>query len=165
MIHSTSKIINPPDLAALIEGWRQNGEKIVFTNGCFDLLHLGHIDYLEKTRTLGTKMIVGLNADKSVGRLKGSYRPLQDQISRARILAALEVVDAVVLFEEDTPENLIKQVVPDVLVKGDDYTVEEIVGHDFVRENGGEVKTVPFLEGYSTSELIKKARNIPKDES
>lgn len=128
----------------------------MFTNGCFDLLHLGHVDYLEKARQLGDKLIVGLNTDASVRRLKGPSRPLQDEMSRSRIMASLLFIDAVVLFDEDTPYELIREVAPDILVKGDDYTIENIVGHDLVLGRGGEVKTISLVKGYSTSGIVEK---------
>ncbi|MEE3037423.1 MAG: D-glycero-beta-D-manno-heptose 1-phosphate adenylyltransferase [Bacteroidota bacterium] len=134
-------------------------QTIVFTNGCFDLLHLGHIDYLTKASRLGSKLIVGLNSDKSVKELKGTSRPIQCEKSRASILAALECVDAVVLFDEQTPLEIIRKIKPDVLVKGADYAIHEIIGGELVLKNGGLVKTIPFLEGYSTSNIIDKIQN------
>ncbi len=131
---------------------------MVFSNGCFDILHLGHIDYLEKARELGDKLIIGLNNDSSVKDLKGEDRPINDETSRARMLAALSFVDAVVLFAEDTPYELIKKLLPDILVKGNDYLAENIVGADIVVANGGEVKTVALVPGYSTSSIIEKIR-------
>ncbi|OYT16553.1 MAG: D-glycero-beta-D-manno-heptose 1-phosphate adenylyltransferase [Bacteroidetes bacterium 4572_77] len=133
-------------------------KKIVFTNGCFDLLHKGHIDYLAKASDFGDFMIIGLNTDDSVSRLKGPHRPIQDQSSRAYIMAALEFVDLVVYFDEDTPYDLIKQVQPHVLVKGADYKPEDIVGYDVVMAKGGEVKTMEFLPGYSTSAIENKIK-------
>jgi rfaE bifunctional protein nucleotidyltransferase chain/domain len=130
----------------------------VFTNGCFDLLHLGHVDYLEKARQLGDKLVLGLNTDTSIKRLKGEERPLQDEMARARIMASLLFVDAVVLFSEDTPYELIKLVQPDILVKGDDYTPDTIVGADIVKAKGGEVKTVSLVKGYSTTNIVAKIK-------
>nr|WP_070743034.1 D-glycero-beta-D-manno-heptose 1-phosphate adenylyltransferase [Hymenobacter coccineus] len=130
---------------------------MVFTNGCFDLLHLGHVDYLEQARHLGGALVVGLNTDASVSRLKPG-RPLQDEQARARILASLAFVDAVVLFGEPTPRALIEAVRPDVLVKGNDYAIDGIVGHEFVLNNGGQVLTVPLVPGYSTSRIVEKIR-------
>ncbi|OGX90422.1 hypothetical protein BEN49_22805 [Hymenobacter coccineus] len=130
---------------------------VVFTNGCFDLLHLGHVDYLEQARHLGGALVVGLNTDASVSRLKPG-RPLQDEQARARILASLAFVDAVVLFGEPTPRALIEAVRPDVLVKGNDYAIDGIVGHEFVLNNGGQVLTVPLVPGYSTSRIVEKIR-------
>ena len=141
---TADKILTPTQLPAALTAWREAGERIVFTNGCFDLLHLGHVDYLEKARALGDRLVVGLNTDASVSALKPG-RPLQDEVSRARVLAALAFVDAVVLFGEPTPLQLIEAVRPDVLVKGDDYTIDGIVGHEFVLNNGGQVLTVPLV--------------------
>ena len=129
-------------------------QKIVFTNGCFDILHRGHITYLAQARQLGDLLVVGLNSDASVRRLKGPERPVNDERSRALLLAALEMVDYVVLFEEDTPYNLILKVKPDLLVKGGDYDIHNIVGADFVRQRGGEVRTIPFVQGFSSSSII-----------
>lgn len=135
--------------------WRVQGRKVVFTNGCFDLLHLGHVDYLEQARHLGDALVVGLNTDASVGALKPG-RPIQDEVARARILAALAFVDAVVLFGEPTPLALIEVVQPDVLVKGDDYAIDGIVGHELVLNRGGQVLTVPLVPGYSTSRIVER---------
>src|ERR1041385_3957788 len=118
---TSNKIKSLPEASNQVKSWQKEGQKVVFTNGCFDLLHLGHVDYLEKAKSLGDKLIIGLNTDSSVSRFKGSERPLQDQNSRARILAALQFVDMVVFFDEDTPKNLISELVPNVLVKGSDY--------------------------------------------
>ena len=158
-MNSANKIIARENLPELLQTWHNQNEKVVFTNGCFDLLHLGHIDYLEKASQLGTKLIVGVNTDASVSRLKGPSRPLQDELSRTRLMASLLFVDAVVLFDEDTPYELIKQVQPDVLVKGDDYTIENIVGQDIVLKKGGEVKTIALVKGYSTSNIVAKILN------
>lgn len=157
-MNSAAKIYTHETLASELQKWRAEGQKIVFTNGCFDLLHLGHVDYLEKARNLGDKLVVGLNTDASVKRLKGEERPLQDEMARARIMASLLFVDAVVLFDEDTPYNLIKFVQPDVLVKGDDYTPDNIVGADVVMAKGGEVKTVTLVKGYSTTNIVGKIK-------
>lgn len=142
----------------MVAKWKKDGQKVVFTNGCFDLLHLGHVDYLEKAKALGGKLVVGLNTDNSVSRFKGPNRPIQDQASRARVLASLQFVDMVVLFNEDTPLDLISALIPDVLVKGSDYLAENIVGSEVVKKNGGEVKTIDFVPGYSTSRLIDKIK-------
>ena len=144
------------DLGRLVAYWNFKNQKIVFTNGCFDILHRGHIDYLVKAADLGNVLVVGLNADASVSRLKGAGRPVQDQDSRALVLAALRFVSAVVLFDEDTPYQLIKAVQPDLLVKGSDYKTDDIVGADIVKAKGGEVQTIDFLEGYSTSGIIRR---------
>ncbi|MGE0770716.1 MAG: D-glycero-beta-D-manno-heptose 1-phosphate adenylyltransferase [Cyclobacteriaceae bacterium] len=141
-----------------VADWQKSGLRVVFTNGCFDILHLGHVDYLEKARNLGSRLVVGLNTDNSVGRFKGPNRPLQDQQSRARVMAALSFVDLVVLFDEDTPKNLISELLPDILVKGSDYLAENIVGADVVQQNGGVVKTIDFVPGYSTSRVIEKIK-------
>ena len=152
---TADKILTPAQVPAAIAAWRSAGRRIVFTNGCFDLLHLGHVDYLEKARALGDALVVGLNTDASVGALKPG-RPVQDEYARARILASLAFVDAVVLFGEPTPAALIALVQPDVLVKGDDYAPETIVGYDTVTARGGQVLTVPLVPGYSTSRLIAR---------
>ncbi len=146
------KILNPHSLLPWIQQHKM--KTLVFTNGCFDLLHLGHVDYLQKAKSLGDKLIVGINSDVSVQRLKGLSRPINDEDQRVALIAALHCVDAVILFPEDTPENLIKLVKPNVLVKGGDYTLDNIVGSDFVQGNGGDVRIIPFLQGYSTTNII-----------
>lgn len=158
MLEKISRKIKPAahDAIPLLNAWRKENKKIVFTNGCYDIIHRGHIDLLAKASESGDVLIVGLNSDKSVSRLKGSSRPLQDENSRALILSSFSFVDLVILFEEDTPLRLIEIVKPDVLVKGGDYKAEEIVGYDQVRKNGGEVRIIPYLEGYSTTLIIKK---------
>ena len=135
-------------------------QKVVFTNGCFDVLHFGHVHYLLEAKKLGDILVVGLNSDDSVRRLKGPSRPINGEKERAFVLAALNCVDYVVLFKEDTPENLIKIVQPDVLVKGGDYTIDQIVGADFVMQNGGTVTTIPFVEGYSSTQIIEQLKTI-----
>jgi len=140
----------------LLSYWRFKGYRIVFTNGCFDLLHLGHIDYLAKASELGNVLVVGLNTDHSVRKLKGKNRPIQDEISRSMVLASLRFVDAVVFFGEETPFELIKTIQPDILVKGSDYQPSGIVGYDIVTGNGGDIMTIDFLEGYSTSGIEQK---------
>ena len=155
-----NKIYTLESLKKQVENWHNEGHKIVFTNGCFDIVHLGHIDYLEKARNLGSKLVLGLNTDASVQRLKGETRPVVNEYARSRMMAAFEFVDAVVLFDEPTPKELIETVSPDILVKGDDYTVETIVGADFVIGKGGEVKTIPLVKGYSTTSLIEKIKQI-----
>jgi D-glycero-beta-D-manno-heptose 1-phosphate adenylyltransferase len=162
-MNSTDKIFTLSQLLEQLKSWREQGQKIVFTNGCFDLLHLGHVDYLEKARQLGDKLVLGLNTDQSISSIKGPNRPLQDELSRARVMASLLFVDAVVLFDSDTPLNLIKAVQPDILVKGDDYAVDQIVGQKEVIAAGGEVKTVPLVTGYSTTNIVKKIENQLKD--
>ncbi len=155
-----SKLFTLDSLLRTIRVWKSEGKKIVFTNGCFDLLHLGHIDYLSKAADLGDVLIVGLNTDSSVKALKGKGRPINDEHSRAILLAALGFVDAVVLFDEDTPHNLIKTVEPDILVKGSDYKTEEIAGHEIVLAKGGKVITIDLLEGYSTTLIEEKISKI-----
>ena len=138
--------------------WRFHEEKIVFTNGCFDLLHLGHIDYLAKAASEGTLLIVGLNSDSSVKSIKGDDRPILDEESRAMALAAMGFVGAVVLFDDDTPFELIKTIQPDVLVKGDDYDPKDIVGADILEAKGGKEVTKEFSEGDSSSAIIDKIK-------
>ncbi len=154
-----SKIVLKDTLLEQREAWKRLNLKVVFTNGCFDILHLGHIDYLEKSRNQGDKLIVAVNTDASIKRLKGENRPINSEYARARVIAALGFVDAVVLFEEDTPESLIQFVKPDVLIKGSDYKIENIVGADFVISSGGEVKTIDLVEGFSTSSVIEKIKS------
>lgn len=138
---------------------KKEGKRIVFTNGCFDIIHAGHVDYLEKARSLGDFLIVGLNSDDSVRRLKGLNRPVNPQEQRKRVLEALKSVDMVIIFEEDTPERLIKEIKPDLLVKGGDWSIENIVGADFVLSYGGEVYTVDFIYDTSTTKIIQKIRD------
>lgn len=138
--------------------WKDQGLQVVFTNGCFDILHKGHIHYLREARALGDRLILGLNSDESVSRLKGSNRPLQSEDSRYDVMDALEMVDCVVIFKEDTPIELIRSLQPDVLVKGGDYTIDTIVGADEVLNYGGEVKTLSFIEGFSTSAIESKIK-------
>ena len=152
------KILNNAQLQSQLAIWRFQNKKIVFTNGCFDIIHAGHIDYLSKAKDLGDILFIGLNTDDSVRRLKGENRPVNDENARAVILAAMQFVDAVVLFVEDTPYELIKIVQPDILVKGSDYKPEDIVGADIVLAKGGEIKTIDFLNGYSTSRIIERIR-------
>ena len=156
-----NKILTRDLLPNMLAVWNFLGKKVVFTNGCFDLLHLGHIEYLSKARDLGDLLVVGVNTDDSVRRLKGNDRPLTDENSRAMIMASLHFVDAVVLFDEDTPYELIRVVQPDVLVKGKDYKPEEVVGYDIVTKKGGQVVTIDLVAGYSTTAIeqkIKQAR-------
>lgn len=144
------------ELASKLAFWRFKGLRIVFTNGCFDVLHAGHIKYLSKAANLGDVLIIGLNTNSSVKRLKGESRPINDEIARAMVLGACFFVNAIVLFDEDTPYELIKFIQPDVLVKGSDYKPESIVGYDIVKNKGGEVVTIDFLEGYSSTSIINK---------
>jgi rfaE bifunctional protein nucleotidyltransferase chain/domain len=151
-----SKIFDQEKLVRQLSAWRLLSKKIVFTNGCFDILHLGHVDYLGKAADEGDILIVGVNTDQSTAKLKGPHRPINNEEQRSMILASLHFVDAVILFDEDTPYNLIKLVQPDILVKGADYKPEEIVGYDIVKAKGGSVKTIDFLPGYSTSLIEEK---------
>ena len=152
------EILEEAELEHWLLAFRQKPGKLVFTNGCFDILHSGHVDYLQKARLLGDALMVGLNNDASVRKLKGNSRPIVEENSRASVLAALRVVDAVIFFGEETPARLIEKVLPDVLVKGGDYRAEEIVGYQTVTRNGGNVKVLPFLEGHSTSSIIEKIK-------
>ena len=155
---TADKIKSLAEASQQVKAWQKEGQKVVFTNGCCDLLHLGHVDYIEKARNLGDKLVLGLNTDSSVSRFKGPERPLQDQNSRARVLAALQFIDLVVFFDEDTPQNLISELIPNILVKGSDYLAENIVGADVVKKNGGEVKTIDFVPGYSTTRIVEKIK-------
>jgi D-beta-D-heptose 7-phosphate kinase/D-beta-D-heptose 1-phosphate adenosyltransferase len=151
-----SKIFDFNDLKEFLS--KKKNKKVVFTNGCFDILHRGHVSYLQNARGLGDFLIVGVNSDRSVSRLKGPTRPIQNEDDRLFILAGLECVDAVVLFKEDTPIHLIEHLLPNILVKGGDYVIEEIVGYEVVTKNGGLVTTLPFVEGKSTSNIVKKMK-------
>ena len=155
-----NKIVRQNLLRETLLALKAQGKKIVFTNGCFDLVHLGHLDYLEKARGKGDVLVIGLNSDQSIRRLKGASRPVMDENSRARLLAALEFVDYVVLFDEDTPLELIRDILPDILVKGDDYDLSNIVGADVVMSNGGKVETVELVKGYSSTAIIEKIKNL-----
>jgi len=157
-VQTAQKIKDKQEAKAWTAEMQSAGKKVVFTNGCFDILHLGHIDYLEKAKRLGDVLIVGLNADVSVKRLKGPERPINDEYARARMLAALHFVDAVCLFNEDTPGELIETILPDILVKGGDYTIETIVGAETVMKNGGQVKTIDLVDGFSTTSIIEKLK-------
>ena len=153
------KIFDLDSLKNKVISWKENGHKIVFTNGCFDIMHKGHIEVLSKSSDLGDKLIIGLNSDSSVQKLKGNSRPIIDENSRAIALAALSFVDAIVLFSEDTPINLISTLNPDILAKGGDYEIRTIVGHEIVQKNGGEVILIPFVEGFSSTNIINKIKN------
>ena len=158
MFNVQHKILPLERLLKQVEEWKSTGEMIVFTNGCFDLIHLGHVDYLEKARNLGTRLIIGLNTDMSIKKIKGPDRPVMNQESRSRILASFEFVDAVVLFDDETPYHLIKAIKPDILVKGNDYLPENIVGAEIVKDNNGKIVTIDLIQGYSTSGIIKKIK-------
>ena len=153
-----SKIFSLDDLKNQVNAWKQAGEEIVFTNGCFDIIHRGHIEVLAQTADLGERLIVGLNSDSSTRKLKGKDRPIIDEQARAVLLATLTFVDAVVLFSEETPINLISILLPDVLAKGGDYEIETIVGHEIVQNNGGKVILVPFVDGFSSTAIIDKIK-------
>lgn len=157
------EIISVAKLLPLRAQWKFFGKKVVFTNGCFDILHRGHIDYLAKAKSLGDILTVGVNDDASVTRLKGSHRPVVDQDDRANILAALKSVDYVIVFTEDTPHELIKAIVPDVLVKGADWPIDKVVGKDIVEAAGGSVQTIEFLPNRSTSRIIEKIERATRD--
>jgi len=152
-----SCIYSLQELITIRKNWTKSGERIVFTNGVFDLIHPGHILYLEEAAQLGTKLIIGLNSDTSAKTLnKGDHRPINDEIARAIVISALKSVDAVVLFDESTPISLIEAIKPDTLVKGGDYSIDQIVGADIVIANGGQVKTLQFVEDYSTTAIEQK---------
>ncbi len=154
-----SKIINKEQLLPLLNICRFKNQKIVFSNGCFDILHRGHVEYLSKAASLGDIMVIGLNTDSSIKKLKGEDRPVQDEVSRAEIMASLFFVDYVVYFEQETPLELITYLQPDILVKGKDYKEDEVVGADVVRAKGGKVITIDLVEGYSTSSIINNLLN------
>ena len=148
----------PAGARAALERWRAAGDRIVFTNGVFDLLHRGHVEYLEEARAQGDRLVVGVNDDASVRRLKGPERPLVPEAERAELLESLRCVDLAVIFPEDTPERIIRDVRPDVLVKGGDWTLDRIVGREFVESLGGRVMNVPLREGLSTTNLVERIR-------
>lgn len=153
-----SKIYTLSDLKIQSDKWKENGDKVVFTNGCFDLVHRGHVEVLANTADLGDRLIIGLNSDSSIQELKGENRPIIDENSRAILLASLQFVDAIVLFSEETPRNLIETIVPNILAKGGDYNVSQIAGYEVVLKNGGEVILVPFIDGFSTSNIVDKIK-------
>ncbi len=158
--HFQHKIHDFESIRPLSQRWKGEGQRVVFTNGCFDILHYGHLHYLAEAASLGDKLVIGLNSTASVRRLKGPSRPIHDDQTRLHMLAALECVHAVIIFEEDTPLTLIKVVMPDVLVKGGDWKVDQIVGAKEVLENGGTVKSLAFVEGYSTTGVIERIKLI-----
>lgn len=153
------KVYDLAEVSAKAKEWQAKGHKVVFTNGCFDLLHLGHITYLAEAASLGGKLIVAINTDASVKRLKGNNRPINNEASRAIMLACFFFIDAIVMFDEDTPLEAIESIMPDILVKGGDYTIPEIVGASTVMDNGGEVKVLEFVPGYSSTNIINRIRN------
>lgn len=152
------KIVSPDVAQGLVSLWQANEQEVVFTNGCFDILHRGHVEYLAKAASLGQKLVLGLNTDNSVSRIKGPLRPVVDQDARAILLASLACIDLVVFFDEETPYELIKLLQPDILVKGSDYKPESIVGYDIVMAKGGRVETIDFVDGFSTTLLIEKIK-------
>jgi rfaE bifunctional protein nucleotidyltransferase chain/domain len=154
------KILSREQLVTLSGSWRAEGKKMVFTNGCFDILHRGHLEILSTSASYGDILVVGMNSDDSVKRLKGPHRPVNDEDFRCRMMAFLAIVDAVCLFDEDTPLQLIQAISPDILVKGGDYNLSQIVGAEYVIEHGGEVKIVPLVKGYSTSALIEAIQRL-----
>ncbi len=152
-------LVDRTEAKKIVDKWRDEQKVVVFTNGCFDLIHRGHVEYLRKAKLLGDMLIVGLNSDTSVRRIKGKPRPYQDEQERATILNAMEMIDMVIIFDEDTPLELICELKPDVLVKGGDYDSNIIVGAKEVEAGGGSVKIIPFLKGYGTSILVDKILN------
>ena len=158
----SSKILDREQLRRACVVWSFKDRKVVFTNGCFDILHFGHIEYLAKAAELGDVLVIGMNSDSSVHRIKGESRPINDEHSRSMVLASLEFVTAVVLFDEETPYELIKTIQPDILVKGKDYKIEEIAGHDIVLAKGGKVETIKLTPGYSTTAIEQKIPELHK---
>jgi rfaE bifunctional protein nucleotidyltransferase chain/domain len=156
MTASGSKIVTIGDMARKAVDLRSKKSKIVFTNGCFDILHAGHVEYLAKARAMGNILIVGLNSDGSVRKIKGKHRPINNQADRAKVLASLECVDFVTIFEDKTPEKVIRKIRPDVLAKGGDWKKTDVAGNAFVESLGGKVAIIPFAKGYSTTSIIKK---------
>ncbi len=157
---SKAKLLTPDAAAETVKAWKQQGKKVVFTNGCFDILHAGHVQYLEKAKASGDMLVVGVNSDASVKRLKGMNRPIAPEIDRCTVLAGLEAVDATVIFNEDTPARIIEKLLPDILIKGADWPIEGIVGAKTVLAYGGEVKTIKFLEGRSTTSIIERIIDV-----
>jgi len=152
------KVLTQNNLSQFVTDYKNKNKKIVFTNGCFDLLHIGHVRYLEQAKSRGDILIVGINTDASVSKLKGPTRPIQNENDRAEILASLKSVDHTILFDEETPINLIKQIKPDFLVKGGDWKIQQIVGWDFVQSYGGNVESLQFVNGRSTTQIIEKSK-------
>ena len=154
-----SKILDKERLLVKLSDWKEENKKIVFTNGCFDLIHLGHIEVIARSADLGDILIIGINTDNSIKRLKGKNRPIVEEISRAKQLAALEFVDAVVLFDQDTPIDLIKMINPNIITKGGDYNTDQVIGNDIVTQNDGEVVIIPLTQGYSTTSILEKIKD------
>ena len=153
------KILDKERLLVKLTDWKEEDKKIVFTNGCFDLIHLGHIEVIARSADLGDILIIGVNTDNSIKRLKGKNRPIVEEISRAKQLAALEFVDAVVFFDQDTPMDLIKMINPNVITKGGDYNTDQVIGNDIVTQNNGEVVIIPLTQGYSTTSILEKIKD------
>ena len=154
-----TKIFHIEDLSQIIKEWRLDGNKIVFTNGCFDLIHLGHLEILARSADLGDRLIVGINSDKSIKRIKGKSRPIIKEDSRAKQLAAIEFIDAVILFNEDTPHNLISSINPDIITKGGDYKKNDVIGNELMNKKSGEVVIIPLTQGFSTTSILEKIKN------
>ena len=154
-----AKIFHIEDFTQILKEWKSDGNKIVFTNGCFDLIHLGHLEILARSADLGNKLIVGINSDKSIRRIKGKSRPIIEEDSRAKQLAAIEFIDAVILFNEDTPYDLISFINPDIITKGGDYKKNDIVGNQLINKEQGEVVIIPLTQGYSTTSILEKIKN------
>lgn len=154
-----SKILDKKRLLVKLTDWKEEDKKIVFTNGCFDLIHLGHIEVIARSADLGDILIIGVNTDNSIKRLKGKNRPIVEEISRAKQLAALEFVDAVVLFDQDTPIDLIKMINPNIITKGGDYNTDQVIGNHIVTQNDGEVVIIPLTQGYSTTSILEKIKD------
>jgi len=161
---SNERIQSRQKLKIILAQVKSEGKKIVFTNGCFDIIHLGHVRLLEKAKSFGDLMVVGINSDSSIARLKGEGRPVVPEVERAEILSAFSCVDFVTSFEEETPQNIIQELVPDILVKGADWPISQIVGRQIVELNGGEVISIDFEEGFSTSEIIRRIKNASEEE-
>jgi D-glycero-beta-D-manno-heptose 1-phosphate adenylyltransferase len=157
---TAKKVLNRYQFTQFVKAQKKEGKKVVFTNGCFDLVHYGHINYLEKAKQLGDILVIGVNTDESVQKLKGPQRPITQEFDRARLLAAFEFVDAITLFGDETPKELIEECIPSVLVKGSDYAIEDIVGGDTVLKNGGSVQTLDFVDGYSSTKVIQKIKGL-----
>ena len=154
-----SKILDKKRLLVKLTDWKEEDKKIVFSNGCFDLIHLGHIEVIARSADLGDILIIGVNTDNSIKRLKGKNRPIVEEISRAKQLAALEFVDAVVLFDQDTPIDLIKMINPNIITKGGDYNTDQVIGNDVVTQNDGKVVIIPLTQGYSTTSILEKIKD------
>jgi len=154
-----SKIYTLDQLIDEVINWKDQNKKIVFTNGCFDLIHLGHVEVLARSSDLGDKLIVAINSDESIAKIKGTNRPIIEEESRVKQIAALDFVDAVILFQQDTPIKIISSITPNVITKGGDYKTSDVVGHEIIQENNGEVAIIPLTQGYSTTSILDKIKN------